>query len=192
MGYFIIGVDDPSLVRLFKTFRATDVPANLEEQYPHFEPLPIVNVAEINTAVTAIQKANARSQNARNRQAAFQRELRREAVELASHYVKRQRSKTPEPNLNMPGINYYIWGMDHNYARLVKLLRLEEYLKEPIKVERTSQELMFKNADHFVKVGTILDEANRKAAGHLDEFGRLLLVEAALFMLDDEPDDEMK
>jgi uncharacterized protein DUF4062 len=185
MGYFIIGVDDPSLVRLFKAFGATDVPPDLEEQYPYLEPVPIVNVAEINTAVTAIHRANARSQNAHNRQIAFQRELRREAVELASLYIKRQHTKTPEPEISMPGVNYYIWGMEHNYARLIKLLRLEEYLKEAINVERTSQELLFKDAEHFVKVGTILDEANRKAAGDLEEFGRLLQVEAALFTLDD-------
>jgi hypothetical protein len=91
----------------------------------------------------------------------------------------------------MPYIDYYIWGMEHNFARLVKLMRLEEFLKEPITIERTRPELLFKDADHFVRVSTIIADASEKAAGDLDELHRLLVFEATLFSLEgtDQEDD---
>lgn len=190
IGYFIIGVDDPAWIPVFKAFGAVDVPADLEELYPQYEALPVINVLEINTAVRAIQRANQKSYSYVNRHSAFLRELKREAAELASHYIKAQRTNTPQPEVTMPGIEYYFWGMEHNFARLVRLMRLEEFLKEPIKIERTRPELMFRDADHFVKVGTLIAKASRDAAGDLEELRRLLILNAALFSFDESEEND--
>jgi hypothetical protein len=185
IGYVIIGLDNLVLQNFYRRLGAKSVPSNLHDLYPKLEPLPVVNIVEVNTAVTAIQNANLRSLAAPNRRKAFVRELQKEAISIASHHIKRQRTQTPAPEVQIPGIAYYLWGMEHSLARLVKLLRLEESLKEPIRIERTSDEVMFKDADHFVQLTSIIQEAAQKSRDDIYEFDRLIGVEAALLALED-------
>ena len=185
IGYFVIGLDNIVLQNFYRRLGAETVPSNLQDLYSHLEPLPVLNVFEVNTAVNAIQDANLRSRSAPNRGQAFGRELQKKVVELASYHLKRKKTGAPEPEVHIPGITYYLWGMEHSFARIVKLLRLEDTLKEPVRIERTDREVMFRDADHFLKLTTKIQEAAQNSHGDVDELDRLISVAAGLLALED-------
>jgi len=177
LGYFIVGLDGVVIQNYYRRLGASAVPADLEELCPNLEPLSIVNFSEVNAAVTAIQDANLKSIKAPNRTEAFGRELQKKATEFARSYLRGE--KVAEREIHPPGAIYYYWGMEPNFARLVKILRLEEWLKEPVQIKRSRYEVMFRDAEHFLELYAVLGDIMQRAPrGDIDEIDRLIDIEA--------------
>lgn len=188
-GYLIVGLEDNEeepAKELFELFGATPPPEDLKQLSQTLEPVYIKSLVEMKETIFAISNANARSRAASEdkRDKVFLRELKREVVELASQYAMRRKNNTREPDVAIPGVDYYILALDPNLARIYKLL--EGVLREPVQIQRTPPELMFKNPDRFVKVLQIIQETTKNASE--GEIMRRLTVEAAL--LDDEDDED--
>jgi hypothetical protein len=180
-GYFIVGVDDEDMVNSLKFFGVTVPPQDLKELSSTLEPLYITNVADMHEALQAIKNAHIKSRDIiDDRQAAFLSALKREGAEIASHFIMRQRRTNIQPEAEIPGFDYYIWGLAPDFVRMVKLMRLEGLLREPVRVERKSTEVLFKSADHFVKVSEAITRSVERAQGNEGELFRNLILEAVL------------
>lgn len=179
-GYVIIGLEEADVGKiLFEPFGGATPPDDLNELNPSMEPVYFDDFAEMNEVILAITNATTRTRAAKgDQQKAFLRELKREASEVASRFIIRQRGKQPKPQITVPGLKYFIWGMAPDIARMIRVMRPQEIIDRPKPVERTKNEYFFTDANYLVKVFAEIHEAGQKAAGDDEEFLRLLLAGA--------------
>jgi hypothetical protein len=184
-GYLIVGLEDTTLKPVFQMFGAKSAPDHLDTLDGGFEPLFIENLAEMNDAVNAIKNAHLRAQRKRgDPQALFLRELKQEISQVASRYIMSQQTGSPMPHVSMPGIKYFIWGLAPDFARMVRLMRLEGILNDPVSIQREDEELLFKSPEHFIRGMEALQDASREAGGDTNELRRLLVAKAAMVFMD--------
>jgi hypothetical protein len=191
-GYVIIGLDEGEIGKiLFEPFGGATPPEDLKKLNPSMEPVYFDNLTEMQEVFVAIKNAATRTRTAvGDQQKAFLRELKREASEIASRFIVRQRSKKPGAQISVPGLKYFIWGMAPDIARMMRVMRPQEIISGAKTIERTKNEYFFIDANYLVKVFAEIYEAGQKAAGDDEEFLRLLLAGAMrLHFLGDSDDD---
>jgi hypothetical protein len=197
-GYLVVGLEEDKPGDMYNTVYENLLlkapPEDLKQFSPAFEPVYIENLSQMEEASNAIKHANekARATTPHNRETVFLEEIKREIIEIASRYVLRQQTNTPEPEVTIPGIKYYIWGLEPNLARLFKLARLEGTARPAIQVQRNAREFFFKNAERFTRVMTFIQDAAQRAYGDDNEFRRLLWVEGGLMITEDYEEEQKK
>lgn len=179
-GYIIVGLEEADVGKiLFAPFGGTTPPPNLEEAYPSFKGVFFESLDEMKEVFTGLNNAASKARKpSGDPQQAFVQALKDEAITIASRYVIRQRSQKPRPQVTVPGLSYFIWGLAPDVARMVQLMRPEEIHKEPTPVRRGSGEYLFKDVQYFLKVLTEIDRASRQHGGDDEEFLRLLIESA--------------
>ena len=179
-GYVIVGLEEAEVGKiLFEPFGGATPPEDLKELNPLMEPVYFEDLAEMQEVFIAIKNVATRTRNTvGDYQKAFLRELKREASEIASRFIIRRRSKKPEPQITIPGLKYFIWGMAPDIARMMKVMRPQEIVSGPAPIQRTKYEYFFLDANYLVKVFAEIYEAGQKAGGDDEEFLRLLLAGA--------------
>jgi hypothetical protein len=192
-GYVVIGLDESEIGKiLFEPFGGATPPEDLKDLNPSMEPVYFDNLNEMQEVFIAIKNAATKSRTAvGDNQKAFLRELKGEASEIASRFIIQQRNTKPAPQISVPGLKYFIWGMAPDIARMMRVMRPQEIISGPRPIERTKNEYYFIDANYLVKVFAEIYEAGQKAAGDDDEFLRLLLAGAMrLHFLGDSEDDD--
>jgi Domain of unknown function (DUF4062) len=179
-AYVVIGLEDTEIGKiLFEPFGGETPPEDIKQLNPAMEPVFFDNLSEMQEVFVAIRNAATRARiSTGDHQKSFLRELKSEASEIASRYIVRQRTKKPEPQITIPGLKYFIWGMAPDIARMMRIMRPEEIVSGPKPIQRTENEYFFTDANYLVKVFAEIYEAGQKAAGNDEEFLRLLLAGA--------------
>jgi len=192
-GYAIAGMQSPAVGPVFEMFGTTIPPRDLKQLNTSLEPLYIDNLAEMQEAFDAIRNASARAKaSTGDQQQAFVRELKREASDVASRYIMRLRNNEPAPKVVIPELEYFIWGVPPDFARIVRLMRPQEIHKGSAPMLRTEYEYLFRDIKHLLKVLKVMHDSKKSAGDNDEEFLRLLMVGAMHFHLGIDDDGDSK
>ena len=194
MGYMITGMEEGSFLEdIFRIFYVPPPPENLGELHPTLEPVYIENFAEMEEVSNAVRKATERGrQSTGDKQKAFERELKKQASDIATRYAMRKVTDTPEPRTMLPGGKYFIWALEPSLARLYKVLRLEGVARQPVQIERVSNEFLFKDWERFNYILDSVKEATANANDDNKKFMKLLYDAAENMRKKDEEEDSKK
>lgn len=185
-GYVIVGMEDDTMEKVFELFGVTRPSENLEELHPSYNQVYFDDFSEMKEVFEALTKAAKKAQAASgDRQQAYLRALKTESLELVSRYIIRERTGKKEPQITVEGINYFIWAVAPDIARLMTLMRPARIKEGPPPAKRTQHEYLFKDINYLLEVFTAIYQASKDAGDDLDEFLRLLLLSAMKLQLPD-------
>lgn len=180
LGYVIIGIDDPMVEYLYSMFGIASTSAKLAVMLSGFDEVCFDDPNEMVEAFNCINRAQAKAASATTDQAdAFEYALKEEAISAASHYIVGRQIKLPKARNQTSGFRYFIWGLAADVAQIVRLMRPQEIVEGHVSIERTGRELIFSDAQQFVRIHAELDRAVKLSQGNPVELRRLV-VEAAL------------
>ena len=178
-GCVIVGMEDDRVEKVFELFDVTIPPDNLAEVYPSYEQVYFSDFAEMKEVFDALTRAATKAnQAAGDRQKAYMQVLKEQSVEIASRYIMRKRSGKQAPQIEVPGIRYFIWSVAPDVARLMKLMRPAEIHDGATPMRRTKYEYLFKSPDYLLLVFSAMHQASKDAGDDMDEFLRLLISSA--------------
>jgi hypothetical protein len=102
-----------------------------------------------------------------------------EVLRRASRHMVRQKHGGPVPeSQSVPGFRYLVFGVRHDFAPLVRLMRPQEILPGGKLVQRDGEEVVFRDIDTVQQMLAAMQEAQRGSGGDPDEWRAIVLAGA--------------